>query len=92
MNRRTDNTVTKCTEEQTKQLPNEQKDRQYNYQMNRRTDNTVTKSTEEQTKQLPKETWTDNTTTKRNIDRQYNDQKKNGQTIQRPKEEGQTIQ
>jgi hypothetical protein len=30
--------------------------------------------------------WTDNTTTKRNMDRQYNDQKKNGQTIQRPKE------
>jgi hypothetical protein len=33
-----------------------------------------------------KETWTDNTTTKRNMDRQYNDQKKHGQTIQRPKE------
>jgi hypothetical protein len=31
---------------------------------------------------LPKETWTDNTTTKRNMDRQYNDQKKHGQTIQ----------
>jgi hypothetical protein len=29
------------------------------------------------------ETWTDNTTTKRNMDRQYNDQKKHGQTIQR---------
>jgi Na+/glutamate symporter len=36
--------------------------------------------------QLPKETWTDNTTTKRNMDRQYNDQKKHGQTIQRPNE------
>jgi hypothetical protein len=36
--------------------------------------------------QRPKETWTGNTTTKRNMDRQYNDQKKNGQTIQRPKE------
>jgi hypothetical protein len=36
--------------------------------------------------QLPKETWTDNTTTKRNMDRQYNDQKKHGQTMQRPKE------
>jgi hypothetical protein len=36
--------------------------------------------------QLPKETWTDNTTTKRNMDRQYNDQKKHGQTIQRSKE------
>jgi hypothetical protein len=36
--------------------------------------------------QLPKETWTGNTTTKRNMDRQYNDQKKHGQTIQRPKE------
>jgi hypothetical protein len=35
--------------------------------------------------QRPKETWTDNTTTKRNMDRQYNDQKKHGQTIQRPK-------
>jgi hypothetical protein len=34
----------------------------------------------------PKETWTDNTTTKTNMDRQYNDQKKYGQTIQRPKE------
>jgi phenolic acid decarboxylase len=34
----------------------------------------------------PKETWTGNTTTKRNMDRQYNDQKKHGQTIQRPKE------
>jgi hypothetical protein len=33
--------------------------------------------------QRPKETWTDNTTTKRNMDRQYNDQKKHGQTIQR---------
>jgi hypothetical protein len=33
-----------------------------------------------------KETWRDNTTTKRNMDRQYNDQKKHGQTIQRPKE------
>jgi phenolic acid decarboxylase len=39
-----------------------------------------------QTIQLPKETWTDNTTTKRNMDRQYNDQKKHGQTMQRPKE------
>jgi hypothetical protein len=29
-----------------------------------------------QTIQRPKETWTDNTTTKRNMDRQYNDQKK----------------
>jgi hypothetical protein len=36
--------------------------------------------------QRPKETWTDNTTTKRNMDRKYNDQKKHGQTIQRPKE------
>jgi Flp pilus assembly protein TadB len=36
--------------------------------------------------QLPKETWTDNTTTKRNMDRQYNDQRKHGQAIQRPKE------
>jgi hypothetical protein len=33
-----------------------------------------------------KETWTGNTTTKRNMDRQYNDQKKHGQAIQRPKE------
>jgi hypothetical protein len=32
------------------------------------------------------ETWTGNTTTKRNMDRQYNDQKKHGQTRQRPKE------
>jgi hypothetical protein len=39
-----------------------------------------------QTIQRPKETWTDNTMTKRNMDRQYNDQKKHGQTIQRPKE------
>jgi hypothetical protein len=39
-----------------------------------------------QTIQRPKETWTDNTTTKRNMDRQYKDQKKHGQTIQRPKE------
>jgi hypothetical protein len=39
-----------------------------------------------QTIQLPKETWTDNTTTKRSMDRQYNDQKKHGETIQRPKE------
>jgi hypothetical protein len=31
--------------------------------------------------QRPKETWSDNTTTKRNMDRQYNDQKKHGQTI-----------
>jgi hypothetical protein len=38
------------------------------------------------------ETWTDNTTAKRNMDRQYNDQKKHGQTIQRPKEKGQTKQ
>jgi hypothetical protein len=36
--------------------------------------------------QRPKETWTGNTTTKRNMDRQYNDQEKHGQTIQRPKE------
>jgi hypothetical protein len=36
--------------------------------------------------QKPKETWTDNTTTKRNMDRQYNDQKKHGQAIQLPKE------
>jgi hypothetical protein len=36
--------------------------------------------------QLPKETWTDNTTTKRNMDRQYNDQRKHGQTIQLLKE------
>jgi hypothetical protein len=33
-----------------------------------------------------KETWTDNTTTKRNMDRQYKDQKKHGQAIKRPKE------
>jgi phenolic acid decarboxylase len=39
-----------------------------------------------QTIQRPKETWTDNTTPNRNMDRQYNDQKKHGQTIQRPKE------
>jgi uncharacterized protein YxeA len=31
-------------------------------------------------------TWTGNTTTKRNMDRQYNYQKKHGQAIQRPKE------
>jgi hypothetical protein len=31
-------------------------------------------------------TWTGNTTTKGSMDRQYNDQKKNGQAIQRPKE------
>jgi hypothetical protein len=36
--------------------------------------------------QLPKETWTENTTTKRNMDRQYNDQKKHEQTIQLVKE------
>jgi hypothetical protein len=36
--------------------------------------------------QRPKETWTGNTTTKRNMDRQYNYQKKHGQIIQRPKE------
>jgi hypothetical protein len=30
--------------------------------------------------------WTGNTTTKRNMDRQYNDQKKHGQAIQLPKE------
>jgi hypothetical protein len=36
--------------------------------------------------QRPKETWTDNTTTKRNMDRQYNDQKKHGQIIQPPNE------
>jgi hypothetical protein len=35
----------------------------------------------EQAIQRPKETWTDNTTTKRNMDRQYNDQKKHGQAI-----------
>jgi hypothetical protein len=34
-----------------------------------------------QTIQRPKETWTGNTTTKRNMDRQYNDQKKHGQAI-----------
>jgi hypothetical protein len=42
------------------------------------------------------ETWTDNTTTKRNMDRQYNDQKIHGQTIQQPnetcKKHGQAIQ
>jgi hypothetical protein len=32
------------------------------------------------------ETWTDNTKTKRKMDRQNNDQKKHGQAIQRPKE------
>jgi hypothetical protein len=32
------------------------------------------------------ETWTENTMAKRKMDRQYNDQKKHGQTIQRPKE------
>jgi hypothetical protein len=36
--------------------------------------------------QLPIETWTDNATTKRNMDRQYNDQKKHGQAIQLQKE------
>jgi hypothetical protein len=36
--------------------------------------------------QKPKETWTDNTTTKRNMDRQYNYQRKHRQTIQLPKE------
>jgi hypothetical protein len=36
--------------------------------------------------QRPKETWTGNTTTKRNMDRQYNDQAKHGQAIQLPKE------
>jgi hypothetical protein len=36
--------------------------------------------------ELPKETWTGNITTKRNMDRQYNYQKKHGQKIQRPKE------
>jgi hypothetical protein len=35
-----------------------------------------------QTIQRPKETWTDNTTTKRNMDRQNNYQKKHGQAIQ----------
>jgi hypothetical protein len=35
---------------------------------------------------FPKETWTGNTTTKRNMDRQYNDQKKHGQAITLPKE------
>jgi hypothetical protein len=39
-----------------------------------------------QTIQRPKETWTGNTTTKGNMDRQYNYQKKHGQTIQQPKE------
>jgi hypothetical protein len=39
-----------------------------------------------QTIQRPKETWTGNTTTKGNMDRQYNDQRKHGQTIKRPKE------
>jgi hypothetical protein len=39
-----------------------------------------------QTIQRPKETWTDNTTTKGSMDRQYNYQKKHGQAIQRPKE------
>jgi uncharacterized membrane protein len=39
-----------------------------------------------QTIQRPKEKWTGNTTTKRNMDRQYNDQKKHGQAIQLPKE------
>jgi hypothetical protein len=39
-----------------------------------------------QTMQRPKETWRGNTTTKRNMDRQNNDQKKHGQAIQRPKE------
>jgi hypothetical protein len=34
----------------------------------------------------PTETWTGNAKTKRNMDRQYNDQKKKGQAIQRPKE------
>jgi hypothetical protein len=34
----------------------------------------------------PKETWTGNTTTKGNMDRQYNDQKKHGQAIQLQKE------
>jgi hypothetical protein len=38
-----------------------------------------------QTIQRPKETWKDNTTTKRKMDRQYNDQKKHGQAIQLPK-------
>jgi hypothetical protein len=36
--------------------------------------------------QRPKEAWTDNTTTKRNMDSQYNDQKKHGQAIQLPQE------
>jgi heme exporter protein D len=36
--------------------------------------------------QRPKETWTDNTTAKRNMDRQYNYQKKHEQAMQRPKE------
>jgi hypothetical protein len=40
-------------------------DRQYNYQKKH-----------EQAIQIPKETWTDNTTTKRKMDRQYKDQKK----------------
>jgi UPF0716 family protein affecting phage T7 exclusion len=35
--------------------------------------------------QRPKETWTGNTKTKRNMDRQYKDQKKHGQAKQRPK-------
>jgi hypothetical protein len=46
--------------------------------------------------QRPKETWTGNTKTKRNMNRQYNDQKKHGQTKQQPKEtckkHGQAIQ
>jgi hypothetical protein len=49
-----------------------------------------------QTIQRPKETWTDNTKTKKNMDRQYSDQKKHGQTIQQPnetcKKHGQAIQ
>jgi hypothetical protein len=39
-----------------------------------------------QTIQRPKETWKDNTTTKRKMDRQYNDKKKQGQKIKRTKE------
>jgi hypothetical protein len=34
--------------------------------------------------QQPKETWTGNTTTKRNMDRQYNNQKKHGQALHLP--------
>jgi hypothetical protein len=46
----------------------------------------VVLSVHDSTKINMQETWTGNTTTKRNMDRQYNDQKKHGQAIQRPKE------